>query len=158
MDCSTPRFPIPHYLSEFAHDHVHWVMLSGLNWVYWWCYPMISSSSSASISPSNRVFTSDSVLCIKWPKYWSFTFSISLPMNIQGWSLLGLTGLISQSKGLSEVFSSTTVQSINSLVPTFFMVQLSHPYMTTGKIIVLTIQTFVSKVMSLLLIHCLGWS
>ena len=75
-----------------------------------------------------------------------------LPMNIQGWFPLGLTGLISlQSKGLPRVFSNTTVQKHQFLWHSAFcMVQLSHPYMTTGKTIALTIQTFVSKVMSLL--------
>ena len=65
-----------------------------------------------SIFPSFRIFSSESVLCIRWPKYWSFSFSIFLlPMNIQDWFPLGLTGLISlQSKGLSRIFSSTTVQ------------------------------------------------
>ena len=70
-----------------------------------------------------------------------------LPMTIQGWFLLGLTGLISlQSKGLSRVFSNTTVQKHQA----FFTVQLSHPYMSTGTTIALSIWTFVSKVMSLL--------
>ena len=85
-----------------------------------------------------------------------------LPMNIQGWFPLGLTGLISlQCKGLSRVFSSTTVQKHQ-----FFSAQLSlwsnshiHPNMTTGKAIALTRQTSVRKVMSLcFLICCLGWS
>ena len=73
-----------------------------------------------------------------------------LPMNIQGWFLLRLTGLISfQSMGLLRAFSNTPhFESINSTA--LFMAQLSHPYMTTGKTIALTIQTFVSKVMSLL--------
>ena len=63
-----------------------------------------------SIFLSIRVFSSESVLCIRWPKYWSFSFSISLPMNIQGWFPLRLADLISLlSKGLSRVFSSTTV-------------------------------------------------
>ena len=82
------------------------------------------------------------------------------PRNIQGWFPLGLTGLISsQSKGLSRVFSNTTVKK-HQLVrrSAFFIVQLSHPYMTTVKTIVLTRWTFVSKVMSLLLIRCLGLS
>ena len=75
-----------------------------------------------------------------------------LPMNIQDWFPIGLTGLISlQSKGLSRVFSNTTVQKHQFLRHSaFFMVQLSHPYMTTGKTIALDRQTFVSKVMSLL--------
>ena len=67
-----------------------------------------------SIFPGIRVFFffffNESALCIRWPKYWSFIFSISLPMNIQGWFPLGLTGLISlQSKGFSRIFSNTTV-------------------------------------------------
>ena len=62
-----------------------------------------------SIFPSIRVFSSGSVLCIKWPKYWSFSFNIVLPMNLQDWSPLGWTGWMSlQSKGLSRVFSNTT--------------------------------------------------
>ena len=74
------------------------------------------------------------------------------PMNIQGWCPLGLTGLISlQSKGLSRVFSSTTIQKPSILRQSaFFMVQLSHPYRTTGKTVSLTRQTFVSKMISML--------
>ena len=74
-----------------------------------------------------------------------------LPMNIHSWFPLGLTGLISlQCKGFSRVFSSTKLETINSFHSAFFMVQLSHLYMTTGKSIALTIWTFVGKVMSLL--------
>ena len=75
-----------------------------------------------------------------------------LPMNIQDWSPLGWTGWISfQSKGLSRVFSSTTVQKHQFFgAQLFFIVQLSHPYMTTGKTIALSRWTFVGKVMSLL--------
>ena len=77
-----------------------------------------------------------------------------LPINIQNWFPLGLTGLISLlSKGLSRVFSSTSIQKhqfLHQRDSAFFMVQLTHPYITTGKIIALTWQTFVSKVMSLL--------
>ena len=74
-----------------------------------------------SIFPRFRVFSNESVLPIRWPKYWSFSFTISLPMNIQDWSPLGWTGWISlQSKGLSRVFSNTTVQKHQ-----FFCAQLS---------------------------------
>ena len=103
-----------------------------------------------SVFPSIRVFSSESDLQIRWPNYWSFISVLS--MNIQGWFLLGLTGLISLLfKGLSGVFSSTIVQKHQ-----FFHAQpslwpkLSHPYMTTGKTIALTIENFVDKVMSLL--------
>ena len=80
-----------------------------------WCRPTISSSlipfSSCLQSFPASVFSDESILRIRWPKYWSFSFSISLSMNIQDWSPLGWTGWISlQSKGLSRVFSNTTVQ------------------------------------------------
>ena len=105
-----------------------------------------------SIFPSIRVFSNESTLHIRWPKYWSFSFSI-IPSNEHPGLIcpLGWTGWISlQSKGLSKVFSNTTVQK-HQFFGTFFMVQLSHPYMTTRKMIALTRWTFVGKVMSLLL-------
>ena len=70
------------------------------------CRPLLHLPS---IFPSIRVFSNESVLCIRWPKYWSFSFSISPSMNIQDWSL-GWTDCISLSKGVSRVFSNTTVQ------------------------------------------------
>ena len=77
------------------------------------CHPLLLLPS---IFPSIRVFSNESALCIKWPKYWSFSFSISPSNEYSGWFPLRLTGLISlQSKGFSRVFSSTTVWSINSL-------------------------------------------
>ena len=95
----------------------------------WWCQPIISW----------------------WPKYWSLSFTSVLPMNIQGWFPLEWTGWISLlSKGLSRVFSNTTVWKHQ-----FFGAQPSswsnsHPYMTTGKTTALTIRAFVGKVVSLL--------
>ena len=84
--------------------------------------------------------------------------ALVLPVNIQDWFSLGLTGWISlQSKGLSRGFSNTTVQKHQFFsAQLFFMVQLSHPYMTTGKTIALTRRTFVDKVMSLLCV-CVCW-
>ena len=105
-----------------------------------------------SIFPSIRVFSNESVLHIRWPQYWSFSFSISL--SDQDWFPLGLTGWISlQSKGLSRVESLQYDNSKASILrlSAFFTVQLSHPYMTTGKTKALTRRTFVGKVMSLLL-------
>ena len=82
------------------------------------CRPLLLLPS---ILPSIRVFSNESALHIRWPKYWSFSFNISLPMNTQDWSLLGWTGWISLlSKGLSRVFSNTTVQKHQ-----FFGAQLS---------------------------------
>ena len=90
-------------------------------------------------------------LCIKWPQYWS-TEAPVLPMNIQGWFPLGWTGWISlQSKGLSRVFSNTDSSKASILWHSvFFMVQLSHPYMTSENTIAVTMWTFVGKVLSLL--------
>ena len=94
------------------------------------CRPLLLPPS---IFPSIRVFSNESVLCIRWPTYWSFSFNISPSNEHSGLISLGLTGWISlQSKGLSRVFSNTTVQKHQ-----FFSAQLSlesnsHPYMTTG--------------------------
>ena len=111
-----------------------------------WCHPTISSSVTLLllplIFPSIRAFSNGSALHIRWPKYWSFSFSIKLPMNIQDWFPFGLTCLILQSKGHSKVkrlFSTPQCKSIELQCSAFFMVQISHPYMIT-----------VTKVMSLL--------
>ena len=111
------------------------------------CCPLLLPPS---IFPSIRVFSNESALHIRWPKYWSFSFSIR--PSTEYWCPLGWTGWISfQSKGLSRVFSNTTVQKASILqCSAFFIVQLSHPYMITGKIIALTRWTFVGKVISLL--------
>ena len=94
-----------------------------------------------SIFPSIRVFSNESVLHIRWPKYWSFHSVSVLLMNIQDWSPLGWTGWISlQSKGLSRVFSNTTVQKYQFFGAQLSLVQLSYPYTTTGKVIALTIR------------------
>ena len=103
-----------------------------------------------SIFPSVRVFSNESVLHIGGQNIGTLASASVLPVNIQDWFPLGFD-LLAQSKGLSRVFSNTTGQSINSSVLYFFfIVQLPHPYMTTGKTIALTRQTFVGKVMSLL--------
>ena len=113
------------------------------------CYPLLLLPS---IFPSIRVFSNESVLCIRWPKYWSFSFSISTSNKYWGlisfrmdWlDLLAVQGTL---KSLLQHHSSKASILWHSAL---FMVQLSHPYMTTGKTIALTIQTFVGKVESLL--------
>ena len=105
------------------------------------------------IPPSVRVFFNESTLCIRWPKYWSFSFKIS-PSNIQ-------PGLISFSSPCIPKDSQESFQHHSSKVSilqctAFFTVQLSHLYMTTGKTIALTRWTFVGKVMSPLFNCCLG--
>ena len=105
------------------------------------------------IPPSIKVFSNESTLHMRWPKYWSFSFTIILPKEIPGlisfrmdcWDLLAVQGTL---KSLLQHHSSKASILQHSA---FFTVQLSHPYMTTGKIIALTRQTFVGKVMSLLL-------
>ena len=113
------------------------------------CHPLLFLPS---IFSSIRVFSNESILCSRWPKYWSFSFSIS-PSNeypglnsfrIDWFDLLAVQGTL---KSLLQHHSSKASVLQHS---TFFAVQLSYPYMATGKTIVLTTQTFVSKVMSLL--------
>ena len=105
-----------------------------------------------SIFPSIRVFSNESVLCIRWPEYWSFSFSISTSNEYSGlisfrmdWlDLLAAQGTL---KSLLQHYSS---KASVLLCLAFFIVQISYPYMTTGKTIALTRQTFIGKVMSLL--------
>ena len=114
------------------------------------CCPLLLLPS---IFPSIRVFSNESILHIRWPKYWSFSFNISLSNEHSGlvsfrmdWlDLLAVQGTL---KSLLQHHSSKASIVWRSA---FFTVQLSHPYMTTGKTIALTRQTFVGKVMSLLL-------
>ena len=120
-----------------------------------WCHPTISSSviPSLSVFPSIRVFSNESALCIRWPKYWSFSFSIISSKEIpelisfrMDWlDLLAFQGTL---KSLLQHHSSKPSILWSSA---FFTVQLSHPHVTTRKTIALTRRTFVGKVMSLLL-------
>ena len=113
------------------------------------CCPLLLPPS---IFPSIRVFSNESVLLIRWPKYWSFSFSISpsnehpglISFRMDWLDLLAVQGTL---KSLLQHHSS---KASIFLCSAFFILQLSHPYMTTGKTIALTRQTFVSKVMSLL--------
>ena len=109
-----------------------------------WCHPTILSSvvPFSSIFPSIRVFSNESALHIRWPKYWSFSFNISPSNEHPDWSPLGWTGWIFLlSKGFSRVFSTLQFKASVLQPSVFFIVQLSHPYMTTGKTIALTRQT-----------------
>ena len=113
------------------------------------CHPLLLLPS---IFSSIRVFTNESVLCIRWPKYWSFSLRISpsnehpglISFRMDWLDLLAVQGTL---KSLLQHHSSKASILWRSA---FFIVQLSHPYMTTGKIIALTRRTFVDKVMSLL--------
>ena len=113
------------------------------------CHPLLLPPA---IFPSMRVFSNESVPCIRWPKYWSYSFSISPSNEYSGlisfrmdWlDLLAVQGTL---KSLLQHHSS---KASIFWCSAFFIVQLSHPYMTSGKTIALTIWTFVGKVMSLL--------
>ena len=122
-----------------------------------WCHPAISSSvipfSCPQSFPASGSFPMSQLFTWGGQSTGVSALASILPMNTQNWSSLGWTGWISlQSKGLSRVFSNTTVQkALIFQCSAFFTVQPSHPYMTTGKAIALTRWTFVGKVMSLLL-------
>ena len=144
MICSTPGFPILHYLLEFAQSHVHWV--GDVIYHLILCYPILLLPSIFPIS----IFSSELALLTKWSKYWSFSISPSneysglISFRIDWFDLLAVQGPLKSV--LQHHNSKTSILWCSA----FFMAQLSHPYMTTGKIIVLAIQTFVGKVMFLL--------
>ena len=147
MDCSMPGLPVLHQLLELAQTHVHWVGDAIQP-----SHPLSSPSPPPSIFPSIRVFPNESVLPIRWPKYCSFSFSIS-PSN----EYLGLISfrmdwldLLEAQGTLRSLLQHHSSKASILWHSAFFMVQLSHPHMTTGKTISLTWRTFVGKVMSLL--------
>ena len=146
MNCSTPGLPVHHHLLEFTQTHVHRVR------------DAIQPSHPRPIlllpliPPSIRVFSNESTLLMRWPKYWSFCFSIIPSKEIPGlifrmhWlDLLAVQGTLKSL--LQHHNSKASILQYSA----FFTVQLSHPYMTTGKTIALNRWTFVGKVISLLL-------
>ena len=132
-DCSMPGFPVHHQLPEFKLMSIELEMPSNHLIL---CHPLLLLPS---IFPSIRVFSSESALRIRWPKYWSFSFSIS-PSNehpglISRMDWLDLLAVQGTLKSLLEHHSS---KASILLCSAFFIVQLSHPYMTTGKTVALT--------------------
>ena len=105
------------------------------------------------IPPSIRVFSNESTLCMRWPKYWSCSFSISPYKEHPGLISFRMDwlDLLAVQRTLKSLLQHCSLKESILLCSAFFTVQLSHPYMTTGKTIALTRQTFVGKVMSLLL-------
>ena len=145
MSCSTPGLPVQHQLLELTQTYAHWVSDAISHLIL--CRPLLLLPP---IPPSIRVFSNESALLIRWPKYWSLSFSISpsnehpgLIFRMDWWDLLAvqetLKSLLQHHSSKASIFQCSA----------FFTVQLSHPYMTTGKPIALTRQTFVGKVMSL---------
>ena len=147
MNRSIPDLSVHHQLLEFTQTHVHQVSVAIQP-----SHPQSSPSHPSPIPPSIRVFSNDSTLLMRWPKDWSFSFSISPSKEYPGlvsftmdWlDLLAVQGTL---KSLLQHHSSRASILRHSAVCT---VQLSHLYMTTGKTIALTRWTFVDKVMSLL--------
>ena len=114
LDCSRPGSSVLHDLPELVQIHVHWFN-DDVHLIL--CHPLLLLPS---IFPRIRVFSNESVLCIRRPKYWSFSFSISPSNEHSGLISFGWTGWISLlPTGLSRVFSNTTVQSINSSALSF---------------------------------------
>ena len=147
MDCSTPDLPVHHQLQSLLKFMFIESVMTSNHLIL--CHPLLLLPS---ILTSIRAFPNESVLCIGWPKDWSFSFSISSSNDYSGlisfrmdWlDLLAVQGTL---KSLLQHHSSKA--SILWL-SAFFIVQLSHPYMTSRKTIALIRQTFVGKVMSLL--------
>ena len=146
MDCSTSGFLVCHQLLELTQTHVHQVGDAIQP-----SHPLLSPSPTFNLA-RHQGLSNESVLCIRWPKYWCFSFSISpfneypglISFRIDWFDLLAVQGTL---KSLLQHYSSkASVLWCLAL----FIVQLSHPYMTTGKTTALTRWTFVGKVMSLL--------
>ena len=151
MDCKIPGFPVFHYLLEFAQTHVHWV-----DDAIQPSHLLLPLLLLPSVFPSIKVFSNESALHIRWPKYWSFSISPSneysglISFRSDWFDLPAVQGTL---KSLLQHYSSkASILQCSA----FLMVQLSHPYMTTGKTIALTRWTFVGKVMSLLF-NRLSW-
>ena len=120
----------------------------------WWCHPTSYQPLLLlpSIFPSIKVFSSESVLCIRWPKCWTFSFNISPFKEYSGLISFRMDcfDLLADQGTLKSLFQHHSSKASVLWCSAFFIVWLSHPYMTTGKIIALTRGTFVSKLMSLL--------
>ena len=148
MNRSTPGLPVHHQLPEFTQTHVHRVRDAIQP-----SHPLSSPSPPAPNPSHHQNFYNVSTLCMRWPKYWSFSFSISpsnehpglISFRMDWLDLLAVQGTL---RSLLQHHSSKASILWRSA---FFTVQLWHPYMTTEKTIALTRRTFVGKVMSLLL-------
>ena len=113
------------------------------------CHPLLLLPS---VFPIIRVFSNESVLCIKWPRYWSFSFSISPSNKYSGLISLRMDwlDLLAVQGTLKSFLQHHSSKASILWSPAFFIIQVSHPYMTTGKTIALPRWTFVGKVMSLI--------
>ena len=148
MDCSTPGFPVHHQLPGLLKLMSITSVMPSNHFIL--CHPLLCRPS---VFPSIRVFSNESALRIRWPKYWSFSINISpsdehpglVSFRMDWLDLLAVQGT------LKSLLQHHSLKASILQPSAFFIVRLSHPYMTTGKTIALTRQTFVGKVMSLLL-------
>ena len=155
MDHSTPGLPVYHQLLEFTQTHVHWVSDANKP-----SLPLSSLFPPTFIFPSTRVFSNESALCIRWPKYQSFSFNIN-PSNEHSGQIsfrMDWLDLLAVQGTLKSLFQNHSSKASVLWHSAFFSVQLSHPYMTTGKTIALMRWTFVGFLMSCFLKCCIGWS
>ena len=147
MDRSTPGLPVHHQLLEFTQTQsIESVTLSNH---FILCRPLLLLPS---IFPTIGVFSNESALRIRWPKYWNFSFNIS-PSNEHSGLIsfrMDWLDLLAVQGALKSLLQHHSSKASILRCSAFFIVQLSHPYMTTGKTIALTRWTFVGKVMSLL--------
>ena len=149
MNSSTPGFPVHYQFPEFTQTYLSIKLVIPSSHLIL-CRPLFLLPS---IPPRIRVFSNESTLRMRWPRYWSFSFSISPSNEHPGMISFRMDWLdlfAVQGTGKSLLQHQSTKASILQC-SAFFTVQLSHPYMTTGKSIALTIRTFFGKVMSLLL-------
>ena len=147
MDCSTPGFPVHHQLPELTQTHVHHVRDATQP-----SHPSHPLLLPPSMFPRIRIFSSELVLHILWPKYWSFSFSISPPNEHPGLISFRMDwlGLLAVQRTLKSLLQHHSSKASILWHLAFFIVQFAHPYMITRKTIGLTRWTFVDKVMSLL--------
>ena len=142
MDCSTPGFPVLHHHPELAQTHVHRVSDAIQP-----SHPQSSPLLLPSIFPNIKVFSSELALPIRWPKYWSFSFSISLSSEYSGLISFRIDwlDLLAVQGTLKSLLQHHNLKAPILLCSAFFMVQFSHPYVTTGKTIDLIRQTLSAK-------------
>ena len=147
MDCSTTGFPVQHQLPKLAQFMSIELVMPSNHLIL--CHPLLLLLS---IFPSIRVFSKESLLCIRWPKYWHFSFSISPSIKYSGLISFRIDwlDLLAAQRTPKSLLQHHNLKASVLQCSAFFIVQLSHPYMTTGKIIALTIWSFVGKVMPLL--------
>ena len=146
VDCSTPGLPVHHQLLDFTQTHVHQVGDAMQHLIL--CRPLLLLPPILQAS----VFSNESTLRTRWPKYWSFSFRIS-PYKEHTWLIsfrMDWLDLLAVQGTLKSLLQHHSSKAAILWCSAFFTVQLSHPYMTTGKTIALTRWTFVGKVMSLL--------